>query len=130
MTKDFRARNLIKIDRMEEYDGTTAIVATEHLQPREIEFERWRAERWMKTRHMPAVIAHDPRLRVAQLVEDAGPHLSWQQPSIASSAWKATAKSSNAIAPSELPSALTSDHPAIVDAFRLIPLGRRWQLAV
>jgi anaerobic magnesium-protoporphyrin IX monomethyl ester cyclase len=60
MTKDFHARNLIKIDRMEEYDGTTAIVATEHLQPREIEFERWRAERWMKTRHIPAVIAHDP----------------------------------------------------------------------
>ena len=31
MTKDFRARNLIKIDRMEEYDGTTAVVATQHL---------------------------------------------------------------------------------------------------
>lgn len=60
MTRDFLARNLIKIDRMEEYDGTTAIVATEHLQPREIEYERWRAERWMKTRHIPAVIAHDP----------------------------------------------------------------------
>jgi len=60
MTKDFRARNLIKIDRMEEYDGTTAVVATKHLQPEEIEYERWRAERWMKTRHIPAVIAHDP----------------------------------------------------------------------
>jgi len=60
MTKDFRARNLIKIERLEEYDGTTAVVATQHLQPEEIEFERWRAERWMKTRHIPAVIAHDP----------------------------------------------------------------------
>jgi len=60
MTKDFRARNLIKIERMEEYDGTTAVVATQHLAPEEIEFERWRAERWMKTRHMPVVIAHDP----------------------------------------------------------------------
>jgi anaerobic magnesium-protoporphyrin IX monomethyl ester cyclase len=60
MTKDFRARDLIKIERMEEYDGTTAVVATQHLEPEEIEFERWRAERWMKTRHMPAVIAHDP----------------------------------------------------------------------
>jgi len=60
MTKDFSARNLIKIDRMEEYDGTTAIVATEYLEPREIEYARWRAERWMKTRHIPAVIAHDP----------------------------------------------------------------------
>jgi len=60
MTKDFRARDLIKIDRLEEYDGTTAIVATQHLELEEIEYERWRAERWMKTRHMPAVIAHDP----------------------------------------------------------------------
>jgi radical SAM superfamily enzyme YgiQ (UPF0313 family) len=60
MTKDFRARNLIKIERFEEYDGTTAVVATQHLQPEEIEYERWRAERWMKTRHMPAVIAHNP----------------------------------------------------------------------
>ena len=31
MTKDFRARNLIMIERMEEYDGTTAVVATQHL---------------------------------------------------------------------------------------------------
>lgn len=60
MTKDFRARNLIKIERLEEYDGTTAVVATSHLEPEEIEFERWRAERWMKTRHIPAVLAHDP----------------------------------------------------------------------
>ncbi len=60
MTKDFRARDLIKIESMEEYDGTTAVVATQHLAPQEIEFERWRAERWMKVRHMPAVIAHDP----------------------------------------------------------------------
>jgi anaerobic magnesium-protoporphyrin IX monomethyl ester cyclase len=60
MTKDFQARNLIMIDRLEEYDGTTAVVATQHLQLEEIEYERWRAERWMKTRHIPAVIAHDP----------------------------------------------------------------------
>ena len=78
MTKDFRARNLIKIERMEEYDGTTAIVATEHLQPEEIEFERWRSERWMKVRHIPAVIAHDP-CSCSQLVEDAFPYLSWKQ---------------------------------------------------
>ena len=60
MTKDFRARNLIVIDNMEEYDGTTAVVATQHLQPEEMEYERWRAERWMKTRHIPAVMAHEP----------------------------------------------------------------------
>lgn len=60
MTRDFRARNLIKIERLEEYDGTTAVVATEHLAPDDIEYERWRAERWMKTAHMPAVIAKEP----------------------------------------------------------------------
>ena len=60
MTKEFRARNLIRIENLEEYDGTTAIVATEHLPPEEIEYLRWLAERWMKTRHIPAVIAHEP----------------------------------------------------------------------
>lgn len=60
MTKDFKARDLIKIDNMEEYDGTTAVVATEHLEPEEIEYERWRMERWMKTAHIPAVIAQEP----------------------------------------------------------------------
>ncbi len=60
MTKDFKARNLIKIDNMEEYDGTTAVVATEHLEPEEIEYERWKRERWMKVAHIPAVIAKEP----------------------------------------------------------------------
>jgi radical SAM superfamily enzyme YgiQ (UPF0313 family) len=60
MTKDFKARNLIKIDNMEEYDGTTAVVATRHLEPEAIEYERWKRERWMKVAHMPAVIAKEP----------------------------------------------------------------------
>ncbi|HLI64688.1 MAG TPA: radical SAM protein [Terriglobales bacterium] len=60
MTKDFRARNLIRIECPEEYDGTTAVVATQHLRPEEVEYERWRAERWMKVRHIPAVLAHHP----------------------------------------------------------------------
>ena len=51
MTADFRARGLIVNDRVEEYDGTTAVVRTEHLAADEIEFMRWRAERWMKLRH-------------------------------------------------------------------------------
>ena len=42
------------------YDGTTAVVGTEHLPPREVEFLRWRAERWMKLRHMPAACRHSP----------------------------------------------------------------------
>jgi hypothetical protein len=61
MTEDFRARNLIVCDRVEEYDGTTAVVRTEHLPADEIEFMRWRAERWMKVRHVPAVLRHYPR---------------------------------------------------------------------
>jgi radical SAM superfamily enzyme YgiQ (UPF0313 family) len=60
MTKDFQARNLIQIENPQEYDGTTAIVATEHLEPEEIEYERWRMERWMKTAHIPAVLRNDP----------------------------------------------------------------------
>ena len=60
MTKDFREKNLIVNERVEEYDGTTAVVRTEHLEAEEIEFMRWRAERWMKVRHFPAVLRHDP----------------------------------------------------------------------
>jgi anaerobic magnesium-protoporphyrin IX monomethyl ester cyclase len=47
-------------ERLEEYDGTTAVVRTEHLSADEVEFLRWRAERWMKLRHMPAAFAHSP----------------------------------------------------------------------
>jgi hypothetical protein len=47
-------------DRVEEYDGTTAVVRTSQLDAEEIEYLRWRAERWMKVRHMPPVFRHDP----------------------------------------------------------------------
>jgi anaerobic magnesium-protoporphyrin IX monomethyl ester cyclase len=60
MTKDFRERNLIVNDRVEEYDGTTAVVRSEVLGADEIEFMRWRAERWMKLRHFWPVFAHSP----------------------------------------------------------------------
>jgi hypothetical protein len=60
MTKDFRDRGLIINERLEEYDGTTAVVRTEHLSADEVEFLRWRAERWMKLRHMPAAFARSP----------------------------------------------------------------------
>jgi radical SAM superfamily enzyme YgiQ (UPF0313 family) len=60
MTKDFVEKNLIVSHDVEEYDGTTAVVRTEHLDAERIEFLRWRAERWMKVRHVPAVFAHDP----------------------------------------------------------------------
>jgi anaerobic magnesium-protoporphyrin IX monomethyl ester cyclase len=60
MTKDFRDQGLIQNERVEEYDGTTAVVRTRHLPAEEVEFLRWKAERWMKTHHMPAVFRHDP----------------------------------------------------------------------
>ena len=60
MTEDFRRRDLIVNHRLEEYDGTTAVVRTAHLDAEEIEFMRWRAERWMKVRHLPGVLRHYP----------------------------------------------------------------------
>jgi anaerobic magnesium-protoporphyrin IX monomethyl ester cyclase len=60
MADDLRQRNLITNERLEEYDGTTAVVRTEHLGTEEIEYLRWQAERWMKLRHMPVAFRHDP----------------------------------------------------------------------
>jgi len=60
MTVDFVNRNLIVNDRVEEYDGTTAVVRTAHLDAEEIEYLRWRAERWMKLRHLPRVLRAYP----------------------------------------------------------------------
>jgi hypothetical protein len=60
MTMEFRARDLIVDDEVSHYDGTTAVVRTEHLPASEVEFLRWQAERWMKLRHMPAAIRHSP----------------------------------------------------------------------
>jgi radical SAM superfamily enzyme YgiQ (UPF0313 family) len=60
MTRDLAARGLIVSDRVEEYDGTTAVVKSEHLSGEEIEFLRWRRERWMKVRHFPAALARSP----------------------------------------------------------------------
>ena len=60
MAKDFQERGLIVNENLEEYDGTTAVVRTEHVPAEEVEFLRWRTERWMKLRHMGAAIRHDP----------------------------------------------------------------------
>ena len=44
---------------------------------KKIEFLRWKAERWMKLRHMPVAFGHDPRF-VARLSAfiDAGAYFS------------------------------------------------------
>ena len=60
MTRDLATRGLIAHDRVEEYDGTTSVLHTKHLPSEEVEFMRWKAERWMKLRHFPVVLAHDP----------------------------------------------------------------------
>jgi hypothetical protein len=60
MTKDFEERDLVASRAMEEYDGTTAVVRSEHLSAEEIEFLRWKAERWIKLRHFPKAFLHDP----------------------------------------------------------------------
>jgi anaerobic magnesium-protoporphyrin IX monomethyl ester cyclase len=60
MTKDFVEQGLIMNQQLEEYDGTTAVVRTQHVSTDEVEYMRWKAERWMKVRHIPDVIRHDP----------------------------------------------------------------------
>src|SRR6185503_10306988 len=60
MTRDFRERNLIVDEDVSHYDGTTAVVRTEHVGADDIEFMRWRAERWIKARHFPAAMLHSP----------------------------------------------------------------------
>jgi anaerobic magnesium-protoporphyrin IX monomethyl ester cyclase len=61
MTADFQRRNLIVDEDVAHYDGTTAVVGTEHVPAQEVEFLRWRAERWIKLRHMPVACRHSPR---------------------------------------------------------------------
>ena len=60
MSRELRQHGLVMHDRVEEYDGTTAVVANDTLPAEEIEFQRWRAERWMKVRHMPKAFRDNP----------------------------------------------------------------------
>jgi radical SAM superfamily enzyme YgiQ (UPF0313 family) len=60
MTEDFRRRGLIVNEDVAQYDGTTAVVRSEHLSAEEIEFLRWRAERWIKLRHFWPTLRHQP----------------------------------------------------------------------
>src|SRR5262249_57853173 len=66
MTKAFRDQGLIINERLEEYDGTTAVVRTAHLESDEIEFLRWQAERWIKLKHLPVALVHTPRVARGQ----------------------------------------------------------------
>jgi hypothetical protein len=60
MTKQFREENLIVDEDVSHYDGTTAVVGTRHIAADEVEYLRWRAERWMKVKHVRQVFPHAP----------------------------------------------------------------------
>ena len=60
MTQQFRDEGLIVDEDMSHYDGTTAVVRTKHVPASDVEFLRWRAERWMKLKHLPAAFFHSP----------------------------------------------------------------------
>jgi anaerobic magnesium-protoporphyrin IX monomethyl ester cyclase len=60
MTRDLVSRGLVVNPCVDEYDGTTAVVGNTHLASDDIEFMRWKAERWMKVRHLPSEIRHAP----------------------------------------------------------------------
>jgi anaerobic magnesium-protoporphyrin IX monomethyl ester cyclase len=64
MTKELLERGLILHERLHEYDGTTAVVRSEALPADEIEFLRWRAERWMKLRYFPVALRRNLRFCV------------------------------------------------------------------
>jgi hypothetical protein len=72
MTVELRERNLIVNDRLEEYDGTTAVVRSEHLTSTQIEFMRWRADRWIKLRHVPVALRHNPSFILRNLSKIIG----------------------------------------------------------
>jgi anaerobic magnesium-protoporphyrin IX monomethyl ester cyclase len=60
MTRAFVERGLIVDEDVSHYDGTTAVVRSEHVSAEDIEYLRWRSDRWMKLRHLPAAFAHSP----------------------------------------------------------------------
>jgi radical SAM superfamily enzyme YgiQ (UPF0313 family) len=60
MTQEFRRGGLITIEDVSQYDGTTAVVRTQSLAPENVEFLRWRAERWIKFRHFPVALVRNP----------------------------------------------------------------------
>lgn len=60
MAADAERSGLVVNRHIDQYDGTTAVMRSRHLSTDDIEFLRWRAERWMKVRHMATAWRHDP----------------------------------------------------------------------
>jgi radical SAM superfamily enzyme YgiQ (UPF0313 family) len=60
MSKDFEMQGLMTGRPVEEFDGTTAVVRTMYVKPQEIEYLRWKAERWIKVRHALTILKDRP----------------------------------------------------------------------
>jgi radical SAM superfamily enzyme YgiQ (UPF0313 family) len=60
MTLDLARQGLIRDEPLELWDGCTAVVRTKHLAAEEVEFMRWKAERWIKLKHFPAALQRNP----------------------------------------------------------------------
>ena len=67
MSQGFRDRGLLMTEDVSQYDGTTAVVRTAAVPAEEVEFLRWRAERWMKARHVPSAIRWYPLFTLRHL---------------------------------------------------------------
>ena len=67
MSQTFRDRGLLTTEDVSQYDGTTAVVRTAAVAADEVEFLRWRAERWMKARHVPSVLRWYPAFTLRHL---------------------------------------------------------------
>lgn len=80
MTIEFHKRGLIVSDRPEEYDGTTAVVRTRHMAATDVEFLRWKGERWMKLRHNAGGVRAQSALRDDARMAHASAHVSGVQP--------------------------------------------------
>jgi hypothetical protein len=51
---------IVENERLKAYNDTATAVHTERLAAEEVEYLRWRAERWIKLRHMPVAFLHNP----------------------------------------------------------------------
>jgi hypothetical protein len=54
------ARAIFIVDDNLTLNGTTSVVACENLSGDEIEYLRWKAERWIKARHWVELVKHGP----------------------------------------------------------------------
>ena len=61
MAADLQKRGLVTSTNVEEYDGTTAVVACQEVSKPELEFMRWETERWIKLRHGWTTLGLDTR---------------------------------------------------------------------